>query len=317
MNLWDLKDALLANRIEDEELYAVDELDGVKIPGRRLKCPGFVQYTESHIHWRMNNPAEVARFYPNMYHWMVQQIAPESPAYEINSKFKGVREAVKELQLPYGDDVFYRSRIFTDTSFRAAAGLAPAAPGQYTIEVFGVTVVPHPPHAAEYFDLLIPGSSTWLCSPMQLKEADSCITVVWRLRIFSCPVEHFEFSPANPLAPSDPKVLHFEHRWHPQKGVEEGFKNVEQVRTSAPALFDRFKSDTFALLKKQPRRGRPPHSGEFTSPREFEELYEEVLNRYGGVEPPIKQLVKECKIATSTFYRYVEDFGVKRRKREN
>lgn len=315
MHMWDLKDALLANQVEDDVLYAVDELDGIRVPGKRLKNPDFLQGTERHIQWRMENPAEVARFYPDMYHWMVQQLDHESPAYEINSRFKGVRETVKELQLPYGEDVFYRSRIFTDTSFRAVAGLVPDAPRQYTIEVVGVKTAPYPPHIAKYLDPLIPGSWTWLCQPMLLKEDDSYITVVWRLRVFSCPAEHFGFSPANPLAPLHPGVLHFEHRWHPQKGVLEAFKNVEQIRANAPTLFDHFKSDIFALLNKQLRRGRPPHSGEFTAPEEFMEVYEEVLNRYGGVEPPIKQLAKDFGVSSSTFYRYVKRFGVQRRRK--
>jgi hypothetical protein len=313
VQLWALKDALLADKIEDDLLYEIDELDGIPIKGRHLKNQDFLlQVVERHIRWCVEHPGEFARYYPKWYRWLVWQFDPEAPAYTINPKFRGVREIAEELGLPVGDDVFYRSRVCSDSSFPSISGFAPEPAGQYTIEVLGVETRPLPLKISLVTGSQVPNYFDYSCPPLCLHEIDSSITVVWRLRIFSCPVDHFEFSPATPLVPSNPKVLHFERRWHPDKGIEECFKNVEQVRTHTPTQFDRFKADVFALLREH-RQGRPRNSGEL-SREEFIRIYEGVLERHGGKEPPFATLLKEFKISASTFYKYAKLYDLLRRR---
>jgi hypothetical protein len=145
---------------------------------------------------------------------------------------------------------------------------------------------------------------------MYLQETDLYLTVIWRLRVFPCPVESFEFSPSTPLAPLRPDILHFEHRWHPHKGIVETFKNIEQVRKNDRALFDRFKSDTFSLLCEQQRPRRPKNSGKFPTPEKFLKIYNEVLNQCGGKLPPLKELLKHFDVSPNTYYKYAKRYGV-------
>jgi hypothetical protein len=90
MELWAIKDALLANKIEDHLFYEIDELDGIPVQGKRLKNPDFLLLVvERHIRWRAERPSEFARYYPKWYRWLVWQFDPEAPAYKINPKFRG------------------------------------------------------------------------------------------------------------------------------------------------------------------------------------------------------------------------------------
>jgi hypothetical protein len=310
MDLWDLKDALSANKIDDDVLYAVDELDGLKIKGRHLKKRSFLFMVEGHIHWRTDKPAIVSRYHPNMYHWQVYQFDPDEPAYEISPKFDAVRDVAKELQLPTGKDVYYRARIFTGNSFCLNGKHVPDTFRQYTVEALGVKTEPLPPLIAEALGTKLPGFFTYKHLPIYLQEKDSYLTVVWRLRVFPCPFEHFTFSPATPLAPANPEVLYYECRWHPSGVISEAFKNVEKVRPNNPGMFDRFKTDTFFLLSGQSKRGRLPNSGAFPAEDEFLKVREEAKEHFGGSEPPIEELAHFFGVCPSTYRKYAGICGV-------
>jgi hypothetical protein len=317
MEFWAIKDALLANKIEDRLFYEIDELDGIPVQGKYLKRRDFLlQVVERYIQWCAERPGEFARYYPKWYRWLVWQFDPDAPAYEINCKFQGVGDLVKELQLPYGENIFYRSRIFTDTSFRVTFGLPPDTPKQYTIEVLGVKTKPLSQRFAEIMGTLLPISlHSYSNPPMYFQEPDSYLTVIWRLRVFSSPVEFFKFSPSTPLAPLHPGILHFEHRWHPQKGIEEMFKNIEQVLWNDPSLLDRFKSDIFSLLFGQQKLRRPKNSGKFTTAESFLKIYNEALNQCGGKEPPLKELLRRFNVSPNTYYKYAKRYGVYKNRR--
>jgi hypothetical protein len=310
MDLWDLKDALSAKKIEDEDLYAVDELGGLKIKGRFLKKRGFLSMIEGHIHWRKDNPAVVTSYYPDMYHWQVKQLDPDELAYEISPEFVDIRDVAKELQLPLGKEVYYRTRIFIGNSFCLNGKHVPDTFRQYTVEALGVKTKPLPPLISEALDTHLPGAFTYPKVPIYFQEKDSYLTVVWRLRVFSCPIEHFAFSPSTPLAPANPEVLYFERRWHPHGVISEAFKNVEKVRANNPSLFDRFKTDTFFLLSGQSRRGRNPNSGAFPAKDAFLKKRNEARELFGGAEPSIEELTRFFGVSQSTYRRHANLYGV-------
>jgi hypothetical protein len=306
MDLWELKDALSANEIEDEVLYAVDDLGGLKIKGRSLKQLGLISVIEGHAYWRNDNPAVVKSYYPNMYHWQVKQFDPNELAYEISPEFSDIRDIAKELQLPLGNDVYYRTRIFTGNSFCLNSKHVPDTFRQYTVEALGVKTKPLPPLIAEALDTQLPGVFNYPNVPIYFPEKDSYLTVVWRLRVFLCPIEHFAFSPSSPLAPANPEVLYFERRWHPNGVISEAFKNVEKVRISNPGMFDRFKTDTFFLLRGESRRGRNPNSGAFPAKDAFLKKRDEAREHFGGAEPPIEVLARFFDISQSVYRKYAD-----------
>jgi hypothetical protein len=310
MDLWDLKDALSANRINDDDLYAVDELDGLKIKGGFFKKRGFLHMIEGHIHWRKDNPDTVARYYPNMYHWQVYQYDPDELTYELSPEFGGVKEVAKELQLPKDKDVYYRTRIFTGDSFCLDGKPVPDVFRQYTVEALGVRIKPLHPLIAEAMGTNLPDYYNYTHLPIVFQEKDSFLTVVWRLRIFACPIERFVFSPSTPLAPARPEVLYFEHRWQPPGVIDETFKNVDKVRTNNPGLFDRFKTDTFFLLSAHSRRGRNPNSGAFPAKEEFLKKRSEAQDRFGGTEPSIEVLARFFGVTPGTYNRHANLYEV-------
>lgn len=310
MHLWDLKDVLSTNRIEDEVWYAIDDLDGMKVQGKHIKDRDFFPTIEAHIRWRMENHTLVARYYPNMYDRKVYHFDPAAPAYEISPEFSGIREVAKELQLPQNNDVRYRVRIFTGNSFCLGGKRVPDSFRQYTVETLGVKIKPLSPPMAETMGMHLPSALDYEYIPAHFKEIDSYLTVVWRLRVFACPIEELPFSLSAPISPMRPDGLYFEHRWHPQRSISETFVNVEKVRTDNPGLFDRFKTDTFFLLGDRPRKGRPPNSGVFPDKEEFLKRCNEALYQCGREEMSTEELAEILGISPITCFKYAKQYGL-------
>jgi hypothetical protein len=299
--------------IEDDEFYLIVRAN-VLVLGKDLKSPKFQSFI-SDVGGEVEkaSDADARRYYPQKDEWEVYQRGLSPPVFIIRPSFNGVRKLAAELDLPTDDGDVYYSRFYEGGDYVEPRKRPIAQYQKYSVETFGLCIkasLPlsypvkyEPPHPSQYATL-----------PKYWWESERELIQIWRLRIFSRPLESFKPTPSNPLSSRLPDFPYLEERWHPKEGRYVLLGGLQNYDRSFASDLQRFFSDAYCILEKKKKMGRPTGTGEY--PTQFN-FYRIAIKKYCELwkpnedKPTKGQVALKMKISESTFKRHWRTTGLK------
>lgn len=245
------------------------------------------------------------------------------PAYVIVPSFPGVSQIITELDMPRESDVIYNLSYLSVEDFLNFRGYSYVndvrRSQSYSVELFGL-LVNLPENFRIGMTVPLPDPSQYKCQPMYWTEHGFRVVQIWRLRIFTCPVEDIETTLFRPFGNLPTGTLYFEERWHPLADMKRKLiGGIETVSKIKGVGLDRFYADAlrilggnFDSLNSAVKVGRTRGTTYITAtefPHKLREAYQR-LYELKGEKPKQEAVAVELKIGLSTLRRYLINFRV-------
>lgn len=210
---------LLAD-IKDDRWYKVEALP-LWLKGNEIKKPEVIRSIRELVRRREEEAEYNRKCFPSRDNIQVFQMSGNPPSFYINPDFEGVRQVVKDLDIPNSSEATYFLRFFHGAEFIKYHKRSFLKFKKYAVEAFGIRI--KLPADVDLFKLErqpLPEATDYKYPPFYWYESPYHLVQIWRLRIFNCPLERIQVPISNPLNPNIPPIVRFEWRWNPQKYPE-------------------------------------------------------------------------------------------------
>jgi len=303
---------MLLGEIEDDKLYYVEKLR-MYIQGKYLKSPRLQRAFCDDLKEEEGSIDYERRCYPSNNDLQVYQLAYDPPTYCIKPNFEGLKQLTHLLHLPSRTDQPYYSQFFRGELFSKSKEQDSQNLEGYSVEFFGFRLLPSEP--AEYTYLprqLFPSPSNYNCLPRFLYIDDYRLIEIYRMRVFSCPLETLNIKTSSPLSPLEPKIMYVEETWHPLCDEHKTIIGLEPKLAQKYSYKQEFIEAAFSILEYKKKPGRR------TGPTNYEssQLFIEDLTQayYFLVDSEVRRpsqdsVARELGISRTTLCRYLNFFG--------
>lgn len=182
----------------------------------------------------------------------------------------------------------------------------------YTVQTFGLSACPRP---GMKFSFPPPHPSQYKCEPMYWYRLGVLPVQIWRIRVFSCPLEKIKTSIHNPFGLFPPQTVYVEERWHPKAGVTRLIGGLGNAPNYGSVGLEQLYEDALGIMTGYIKRGRPRGTTYYTREQfstDLKKHYRKVLKETkGGSRKPSRAAVAlSLGIGISTLYRYMDKFNV-------
>lgn len=294
--------------IEDNRWYKVKALS-LWLRGDEIKQPEVIRSIRELIRRREEEAEYNRKRFPSPDNIQVIQISDKPPAFYIRPAFEGVRQVVKDLNMPNDLDAGYFLRFFHGAEFIKYHKRSFLKFKKYAVEAFGMRI--KLPADVDIFKLErqpLPDAADYMYPPLYWYESPYHLIQIRRVRIFNCPLESIQVPISNPFNPNTPPIVKFEWRWHPQKYPEHFLYGPHNLLPRRPPKPFSFFKDCCRIIKDETRFGRPR---EITD-RDFLIQIITGANRKwqkpNGKLPSKELIAEECGVHRKTLYRYRKHF---------
>jgi hypothetical protein len=244
------------------------------------------------------------------------------PAYAIFPTYPGVSKLITELDMPTESDVIYNLSYLSVEdflNFRGYSYVNNIRRSQYSVELLGL-LIKLPENFCLGMTVPRPDPSLYKCEPRYCIEHGFRLVQIWRLRVYTCPLENIETSCCSPFGKFPSGTLYVEERWHPLADTKRRLiGGIETVSKNKGLGLDRFYADAlpilegnFKTLKSDVKMGRTQGTTYYTAtefPHKLREAYQKLYD-LKDEKPKQEAVAVELKIGLSTLRRYLRNLKI-------